>query len=265
MKTPIFQVDAFTAEPFKGNPAGVCPLAAAADASWMQAVAREMNVAETAFPVPAADGFDLRWFTPAVEVRLCGHATLAAAHVLWEEGLLARDEVARFHTKSGLLTATKDGDWIVLDFPARPSRPESPPWTDRLVGALGVKPLRIEVSEEDILVEVADDATVRSLEPDIASLRRLPARGVIVTGRSADPEFDFVSRFFAPAVGIDEDPVTGSSHCVLTPYWSRRLRKKALTAYQASARGGVLKVSLEGDRVRIAGRAVTVIRGTLEA
>jgi PhzF family phenazine biosynthesis protein len=265
MKTPIFQVDAFTAEPFKGNPAGVCLLRAAADPAWMQAVAREMNLAETAFPVPVSDGFGLRWFTPAVEVRLCGHATLAAAHVLWEEGILARDKVARFHTQSGLLTATKDGDWIVLDFPARPSRPESPTWTDRLVGALGVKPVRIEVSEEDILVEVDGDETVRGLEPEIAALRHIPARGVIVTSRSADPAFDFVSRFFAPAVGVDEDPVTGSSHCVLTPYWSKRLRKASLTAYQASARGGVLKVSLEGDRVRIAGRAVTVIRGTLEA
>ena len=265
MKTPIFQVDAFTAEPFKGNPAGVCLLSAAADPAWMQSVAREMNLAETAFPVPSPDGFDLRWFTPAVEVRLCGHATLATAHVLWEERILARDTVARFHTKSGLLTATKDGDWIVLDFPARPSRPETPPWADRLAGALGVKPLRIEVSAEDILVEVDGDETVRSLEPDIAALRRLPARGVIVTSRSADPAFDFVSRFFAPAVGVDEDPVTGSSHCVLTPYWSKRLRKASLAAYQASARGGVLKVSLEGDRVRIAGRAVTVIRGSLEA
>lgn len=265
MKTPIFQVDAFSSEPFKGNPAGVCLLRKAADPVWMRAVAREMNLAETAFPVPAADGFGLRWFTPAVEVRLCGHATLATAHILWEEGVLPRGRAARFHTKSGLLAATRDGEWIVLDFPARPSRPEAPLWTERLVGALGVKPARIETSEEDILVEVADDETVRGLAPDIGTLRRLPARGVIVTARSADPEFDFVSRFFAPAVGIDEDPVTGSAHCVLAPYWSRRLRKKNLAAYQASARGGILKVGLAGDRVRIAGQAVTVIRGTLEA
>ncbi len=263
MGIPIFQVDAFTAEPFKGNPAGVCLLKAPAEASWMQNVAREMNVAETAFLLPEADGFRLRWFTPKVEVKLCGHATLATAHVLWEEGILAAGREARFQTLSGLLTARRDGERVELDFPARPVRAGLPDWADALVGALGVRPSFIGLSAEDALVEVANEATVRSLEPDIATLRTLPARGVIVTSRAADPSFDFVSRFFAPAVGVDEDPVTGSSHCVLTPYWARRLGKASMTAFQASTRGGVLHVRLDNDRVRIAGRAVTVIRGQL--
>ncbi len=265
MAVPIFQVDAFTGEPFKGNPAGVCLLQRPAEASWMQNVAAEMNVAETAFPLPEADGFRLRWFTPAVEVKLCGHATLAAAHILWEQGILAPEQEAKFRTLSGLLTARRDGELIELNFPARPILPRLPDWTDAVIGAIGVKPVFIGSSEEDMLVEAVDEETVRSLQPDLAMLKALPARGVIVTSRAADPRFDFVSRFFAPAVGVNEDPVTGSSHCVLTPYWSRRLGKSSMTAYQASARGGVLHVRLDNDRVRIAGRAVTVIRGELTA
>jgi len=265
MTIPIFQVDAFTAEPFKGNPAGVCLLKAPAEAAWMRSVAAEMNLAETAFPLAEGDGFRLRWFTPAVEVKLCGHATLAAAHILWELGLLASGEEARFHTLSGLLTARRDGAEIELDFPSRPVAPRPPDWTEALVGALGVKPSFIGLSAEDVLVEVADEAAVRSLRPDFAAIKPLPARGVIVTSRSADARFDFVSRFFAPAVGIDEDPVTGSSHCVLTPYWSQKLGKVSMTAYQASARGGILRVRLDGGRVRIAGQAVTVIKGKLAA
>ena len=265
MGIPIFQVDAFTAEPFKGNPAGVCLLKAPAEASWMQNVAREMNLAETAFPLPEGDGFRLRWFTPKVEVKLCGHATLATAHILWEEGILAAGRVARFETLSGRLTARRDGEWIELNFPARPVQPGLPDWAETLVGALGVKPSFIGLSAEDVLVEVADEAAVRSLDPDIGTLGTLPARGVIVTSRAADPGFDFVSRFFAPAVGVDEDPVTGSSHCVLTPYWARRLGKVSMTAFQASARGGVLRVRLDDDRVRIDGHAVTVFRGEMIA
>jgi PhzF family phenazine biosynthesis protein len=265
MGVVIFQVDAFTGEPFKGNPAGVCLLKAPAEAAWMQNVAAEMNLAETAFPLPEGDGFRLRWFTPKVEVKLCGHATLATAHVLWQEGILAANEEARFKTLSGLLTARRDGEWIELNFPARPIQGGIPDWIDGLVGALGVKPSYVGMSAEDVLVEVADEAAVRSLEPDLAVLKSLPARGVIVTSRTADGRFDFVSRFFAPAVGVDEDPVTGSSHCVLTPFWAQRLGKVSMTAYQASARGGVLRVRLDNDRVRIAGRAVSVIRGELTA
>jgi PhzF family phenazine biosynthesis protein len=265
MGIPIYQVDAFTEEPFKGNPAGVCLLDVPAEASWMQNVAAEMNVAETAFPLPEGDGFRLRWFTPKVEVRLCGHATLAAAHVLWEEGILPKDREARFETLSGLLTARRQGPEIELNFPSRPVNSQPPDWAEAVVGALGIKPSFIGMSAEDILIEAADEEAVRTVEPDFATLRSLPARGVIVTSRSSDPNFDFISRFFAPAVGVDEDPVTGSSHCVLTPFWAQRLGKAAMTAYQASARGGVLRVRLDGDRVRIAGRAVTIIHGELAA
>jgi PhzF family phenazine biosynthesis protein len=265
MAIPIFQVDAFAAEPFKGNPAGGCLLKAPAEASWMQNVAAEMNLAETAFPLPEEDGYRLRWFTPKVEVRLCGHATLATAHVLWQQGILAPNAEARFQTLSGLLTARRDGELIELNFPARPVQPQPPAWAEAVVGALGIKPLFIGMSAEDILIEAADEGAVRSLQPDLATLKSLPVRGVIVTSRSSDRRFDFVSRFFAPAVGVDEDPVTGSSHCVLAPFWAKRLGKISMTAYQASARGGVLKLRLDGDRVRIAGRAVTVIRGELAA
>ncbi|OGD17663.1 MAG: hypothetical protein A2V76_03475 [Candidatus Aminicenantes bacterium RBG_16_63_14] len=263
MAIPIFQVDAFTEEPFKGNPAGVCLLRGPAETAWMQNVAAEMNVAETAFPLAEGDGFHLRWFTPKVEVKLCGHATLATAHILWENGVLAPEQEARFQTLSGLLTARRDGDLIELNFPARPPLPKPPEWADAVVGALGIKPVYIGMSAEDILFEAADEAAVRSVQPDFATLRSLPARGVIVTSRSSDKRFDFVSRFFAPAVGVDEDPVTGSSHTALVPYWAGRLGKKSFTAYQASARGGVLHLRLDGDRVRIAGRAVTIFTGEI--
>jgi PhzF family phenazine biosynthesis protein len=263
MPVPIFQVDAFAEEPFKGNPAGVCLLRAPAEAAWMQSVAAEMNLAETAFPLAEGDGFRLRWFTPKVEVKLCGHATLATAHILWEQGILAPNREARFRTLSGLLTARRDGDLVELDFPARPPLPKPPDWADAVVGALGLKPAYIGMSAEDILFEAADEESVRSVRPDFATLRSLPARGVIVTSRSSDPGFDFVSRFFAPAVGVDEDPVTGSSHTVLVPYWAGRLGKTSFTARQISARGGVLRLRLDGDRVKIAGRAVTVFRGDL--
>jgi PhzF family phenazine biosynthesis protein len=263
MAVPIYQVDAFTEEPFKGNPAGVCLLRGPAEASWMQSVAAEMNVAETAFPLPEGDGFRLRWFTPKVEVKLCGHATLATAHILWEQGVLAPDREARFQTLSGLLTARRREGLVELDFPARPPLPEPPDWADAVVGALGIKPVYVGMSAEDILFEAADEGAVRGVEPDFATLRSLPARGVIVTSRSADRRFDFVSRFFAPAVGVDEDPVTGSSHTVLVPYWAGRLGKTEFTAFQASARGGILHLRLAGDRVKIAGKAVTVIRGEI--
>lgn len=258
----LLQVDAFTAEPFKGNPAAVCLLDRERDEVWMQNVAAEMNLSETAFLLPHADGFSLRWFTPVIEVALCGHATLASAHALWEESVLAPEETARFHTKSGLLTAVRAGDWIELDFPATREQPADPP--PALLDSLGISaPVYAGRNKFDFLVEVESDEIVRRLDPDHAQLRGIPVRGVIVTSRSSNPEFDFVSRFFAPGSGVDEDPVTGSAHCCLTPYWSARLGKQEMVAYQASARGGVVRVRLDGDRVKLGGRAVTVLRGAL--
>jgi PhzF family phenazine biosynthesis protein len=264
MSIPVLQVDAFTSEPFAGNPAAVCVLPEPRDARWMQHVAREMNLAETAFLQRRADGYDLRWFTPAVEVDLCGHATLASAHVLWETGQLAATEPARFHTRSGVLTATRRDDWIDLDFPVTPDEPVDPPPSD-LVEALGVRPLYVGKSRFDYLVQVADEATLRAVQPDFARLRTVGLRGVIVTSRGASAGVDFVSRFFAPQSGIDEDPVTGSSHCCLAYFWSRQLGKDRFLAHQISPRGGVLQVRLNGDRVQLGGQAVTVLRGDLLA
>jgi len=259
----ISQVDAFTSKPFSGNPAAVCVLPEERDAAWMQDVAREMNLAETAFLLARPDGWGLRWFTPAVEVDLCGHATLASAHVLWETDRLAADETARFHTRSGLLTAVKRGDWIELDFPATPDEAVEPP--PGLVDSLGARPLSVGRSVFDYLVELDGEETVRNLRPDFRGLAKLGSRGVIATSRSSDPAFDFVSRYFAPAFGIDEDPVTGSTHCCLAPFWSRKLGKTKFLARQVSARGGELKVELRGDRVGLGGQAVTVLRAELLA
>jgi PhzF family phenazine biosynthesis protein len=261
MSRTIYQVDSFTALPFVGNPAGVCILPKPADETWMQAVAREMNLSETAFLVSQEDGFGLRWFTPAAEVRLCGHATLVSAHILWQTSILQPGEQARFHTLSGLLTAGQRGDWIEMDFPLRQNKPIEPP--AGLAEALGVTPLYVGRDVDDYLVEVESEAVVRDLKPDFSHLCKLPVRGVIVTACSADPQFDFVSRFFAPAVGINEDPVTGSAHCCLTPFWAERLGKMEMVAYQASARGGVVRVRLAGERVLLSGQAVTVMRGEL--
>lgn len=258
----IVTVDAFTTRPFAGNPAAVCVLAAAADPAWMQNVAREMNLAETAFLHTRDDGFGLRWFTPAAEIALCGHATLASAHVLWEEGLLGPDVQARFHTKSGLLTADRRGDLIELDFPATPAHAVPPP--AGLLENLGITaPVFVGQNKFDYVIEVADEATVRSLRPDLTALKRYPVRGVVVTARAQTAGFDFVSRFFAPAVGVDEDPVTGSAHCCLAPYWAAKLQKREMTGFQASPRGGTVRVRDNGERVRLAGHAVTVLRGEL--
>jgi len=256
----VYQVDAFTAEPFSGNPAAVVPLDGPADDAWMQAVAAEMNLSETAFVHREGDDFRLRWFTPAVEVELCGHATLATSHVLWSEGLVGAGLI-RYRTRSGELRARPDDDLIELDFPSRPPAAVEPP--AGLAEALGIRPRWVGGSVEDLLVELESDAVVRSLAPDMAALLRVTARGVIVTAASADERFDFVSRFFAPAVGIPEDPVTGSAHCVLGPFWSERLGRENLVGYQASARGGVVHVRLLGERVALSGRAVTVLRGDL--
>ncbi len=263
MDQKITQVDAFTSTPFTGNPAGVCVLPGPGKAEWMQRVAREMNLAETAFLYRKQDGFSLRWFTPTVEVDLCGHATLASAHVLWEEGYLPQDAQARFHTRSGLLTADRKGAWIEMDFPATPARPADAP--AELAQALGVEFLHIGQNQFDYLVEVDSEATLRALKPNMSLLERVPVRGVIVTSRSASAEFDFVSRFFAPQSGIPEDPVTGSAHCTLAPYWAERLGKTEMRAYQASARGGVVGVRVNGERVGISGQAVTTLRGELLA
>jgi PhzF family phenazine biosynthesis protein len=261
----LLQVDAFTAERFKGNPAAVCLLDRERDAQWMQDVAAEMNLSETAFVLSRGDGdYSLRWFTPAVEVALCGHATLASAHALWEERILAPADPARFQTRSGLLTAQRSGDRIELDFPAtREERSDAP---SGLLESLGITdPVYVGRNEFDYLVEVASEEIVRSLTPDHPQLRKIPVRGVIITSRATTTEADFISRFFAPGSGIDEDPVTGSAHCCLTPYWSARLGKTEMTAFQASARGGFVYVRLDGDRVKLGGHAVTVTRGELLA
>jgi PhzF family phenazine biosynthesis protein len=257
----IYQVDAFTSKPFTGNPAGVCILREPNPEGWMRDVAREMNLSETAFLVPQNNGYSLRWFTPAVEVDLCGHATLASAHTLWETGILEPGQEARFHTRSGLLTANKAGSWIEMNFPIKPEKPAPAP--PELEDALGVKARYIGVNQFDYLVEVESEAAVRELAPDISRLASLPVRGVIVTSQAGEGEYDFVSRFFAPAVGVPEDPVTGSAHSCLAPYWSQRLGKTEMTAYQASSRGGVVKVRLEGERVILAGQAVTILVGDL--
>ncbi len=263
MPIPLYQVDAFTGEAFRGNPAAVCLLGSDAPEDWMQRVAGEMNLSETAFLLPHGDGFHLRWFTPTVEVELCGHATLASAHVLWESGRLRPYETARFHTRSGLLTATHDEDGITLDFPASTTEPANAP--DGLADALGVVPQRVVRGAYDYLVEVESERAVRSLAPDFRALGEIEiARGVIVTAQGTNGA-DFVSRFFAPAAGVDEDPVTGSAHCLLAPYWAGRLGRDDLVGYQASARGGTVRVGLRGDRVLLGGRAVTVLRGDLLA
>lgn len=261
MPQPVVQVDAFTDRPYAGNPAAVCIMNGTADEGWMRNVAAEMNLSETAFLHPHADGWSLRWFTPEVEVDLCGHATLASAHVLWQDGHLPEDAEARFHTRSGLLASRRRGEWIVMDFPAKPEQATEAP--EGLERALGVSPKYVGRSQFDLLVEVNSEAVVRALKPDLGLLATVDVRGVIVTARAADGRFDFVSRFFAPRVGVNEDPVTGSAHCVLAPFWAARLGKDEMAGFQASRRGGVVRVRLAGDRVELAGQAVTVLRGEL--
>ena len=257
----VLQIDAFTDRPFAGNPAAVCLLEDEQGADWMQAVATEMNLSETAFVRPLDDGFELRWFTPAIEVDLCGHATLASAHGLWGEGVVSGTQPIRFHTKSGVLTCTQDGDFIELDFPATPAEEAEPP--EGLLDALGAQPSFVGKSKFDLFLLVESEEAVRSLRPDFSRLREISVRGVIVTSTSDDARFDFVSRYFAPGAGIDEDPVTGSAHCCLGPYWSEQLGKTEMTAFQASARGGTVRVRVKGDRVLLGGQAVTVLRGEL--
>ena len=263
MSIPIFQIDAFTDRPFAGNPAAVCLLPGPRENAWLQAVAAEMNLSETAFLTKEADGFRLRWFTPKVEVALCGHATLASAHVLLQEGLARPDETIRFHTQSGLLTARKRDDEIELDFPLEPDAPIEGP--ANLAKALGVPLKYVGKNRFDYLVEVDSDKTLRTMTPDFKVLMTVTQRGVIVTSRSSDPRFDFMSRFFAPGVGIDEDPVTGSAHCCLGAYWRRQLGKSEFLAFQASARGGIVRVRVDDKRAYLGGKAVTVLKGELLA
>jgi PhzF family phenazine biosynthesis protein len=263
---PIWQVDAFADRPFTGNPAAVCVLESDRDDAWLQAVAQEMNLSETAFLRQRSDGFDLRWFTPEVEVDLCGHATLASAHALWEKGFAAAGETLRFHTRSGVLTAVRCGDLIELDFPAT-TVAESPPPTG-LLESLGIETKNVTFAGRtkfDRFVAVDSAERLRRLRPSFTQLAEVDARGIVVTARADDSRYDFISRFFGPAVGVSEDPVTGSAHCALATYWAPLLGKESMTAYQASARGGVVGVTLRGDRVLLAGRAVTVLKAELIA
>lgn len=257
----IYVVDAFTKEPFKGNPAGVCLLEKPAKEIWMHNVAMEMNLSETAFLYPQKDGFHLRWFTPAVEVDLCGHATLGTSHILWETGVLDKNRQARYNTRSGLLTASYNNGFIEMDFPATPATE-----IEKIAGltkALGADSQYIGKNACDYLVLLNSEQTVKNMRPDFGMLKQITDRGVIVTAQSDSREFDFVSRFFAPAVGIDEDPVTGSAHCTLGPFWAERLGKNALTALQASQRSGIVNVTVNSERVILGGHAVTVMKSEL--
>jgi PhzF family phenazine biosynthesis protein len=263
-------VDAFTKSRFGGNPAAVCLVDEAMEETEMAAIAAEMNVSETAFVERRGGEYGLRWFTPKAEVELCGHATLAAAHVLWETGRLELSEAAVFATLSGRLSARRgvqDGS-IAMDFPAEPPEPAQAP--QELLEGLGLIPRYVGRNRMDYIVEVDREDTVRSLNPDFGLLRKLDARGVVVTSRAngsgllEGTAVDFVSRAFYPGIGVDEDPVTGSAHCALAPYWGRRLRRAELTGYQASARGGLIGMRLQDDRVILSGHAVTVLRGTLD-
>ena len=258
----LWLIDAFTDTAFAGNPAGVCLLDEAMPDDWLQSVARELNQAVTAFLLKQEDGYGLRWFTPTVEVDLCGHATLASAHFLWAAKKLKAKETARFHTRSGLLTARKKADWIFTDFPATPAEPcEPPPYLLAAFKALDAPVFR---SRFDYMIVLDKPGAARNPSVDHRLLREIETRGVIITSPSDTAGVDFLSRFFAPSVGVDEDPVTGSAHCTLAPYWAERLGRKTLLGYQASARGGTVRVEHKGDRVELGGQAVTVVKGTLD-
>ncbi|WXG39422.1 MAG: PhzF family phenazine biosynthesis protein [Candidatus Freyarchaeum deiterrae] len=260
----IYQVDSFTNRAYSGNPAAVCILSELKDESWLQVVARELNpLSETAFLHKKKDGYDLRWFTPKEEVDLCGHATLASAHILWETNQLREDEEARFHTLSGLLTAKKQDEWIELNFPAEVEKEADPP--KELLESLGIEAKYVGKNRFDYLIEVESEETVRNITPNFELLKKVNTRGVMVTSTSASKEYDFVSRFFAPRIGINEDPVTGSAHCCLGPYWKKKLKRDEFLAYQASERGGIIKVRVGKERVYLGGQAVTVLIGELVA
>ncbi|MDF1545923.1 MAG: PhzF family phenazine biosynthesis protein [bacterium] len=260
MSQTVVQIDAFSSQPFGGNPAAVCLMESPANEDWMQNIAAEMNLAETAFLYPIESGYQLRWFTPEVEVELCGHATLASAFLLFEDGLVEPDQTIRFNTLSGELTAALNNGLITLDFPSKPPAKCDPP--ENLSRAISHTPIYTGMSKFDMIAELESEAVVRNLKPDFGLLRRIEVRGLIVTARG-EGKYDCVSRFFAPRVGINEDPVTGSAHCVLAPYWAGKLGKEKLLAYQASRRGGEVRLQLNGDRVLLSGRAVITMRGEL--
>ena len=262
MPIRLLHVDAFAAAPFTGNPAAVCLLERARPADWMQGLAAELNQPATVFVAASVDGFAVRWFSPTAELTLCGHGTLAAAHALWETARLSRAANARFITRSGVLSAAWRDGWIAIDLPAEVATAASPPVG--LLDALGAKARWVGRNRLDYVVELDDEAAVGALVPDLGALASFDTRGVIVTARAASSGVDFVSRFFAPRVGIPEDAVTGSAHCCLAPLWAARLGTKSLTARQLSARGGVLRASVEGDRVVLSGQALTVVRGEID-
>ena len=262
MEIPIFQVDAFSDVPFRGNPAAICLLDDPLSDDMMQNIAKEMNLSETAFVHEKPDGkLNLRWFTPMYEVDLCGHATLASAYVLWHQGRHEPSHSIEFQTKSGTLICNQTSEGVELDFPASPPESAEPP--PGLVAALGKDPTFVGKSKFDYFLVYDDEENVRTMTPNFADLANVETRGVIVTAVSEDPEIDFVSRFFAPSAGIDEDPVTGSAHCCIAPYWSSVMNKRELVGYQASQRGGVIKIVYEPPRVRLAGQAVMVLQGSL--
>jgi len=258
----IYQIDAFTDSAFAGNPAAVCILSEKMEDDWMQNLAAEMNLSETAFIYREGKNFNLRWFTPSSEVDLCGHATLASAHTLWEAGEVSSEETIDFDTKSGILTAEKNEKWIELNFPAEIEEAADIP--ENMTKALG----QIEIvysgkNRMDYLLEVESEEIVKNIEPDFDLLKKIDTRGIIVTAISASDKYDFVSRFFAPNIGITEDPVTGSAHCCLGPYWSEKLNKNSLIGFQASERGGTVRVKADGNRINLSGKAVTIFRGEL--
>lgn len=265
MPIPLLQVDAFTSEPYSGNPAAVCLLRAPAPDDWMQSLAAEMNLSETSFIEPRNDGsFSLRWLTPTCEVDLCGHGTLAAAHAVWDWGLKRGDEPVRFHSRSGELLCRRDEEFITMDFPACP--PVAWDAADDVSRVLGRTPTWVGRDPQNKLIALLErEEAVRGCAPDFRALAALPHQGCVITAPSDDDRFDFVSRFFAPAVGVDEDPVCGSAHCALGPFWAERLSKSDLMAHQISARRGVLRLRVQGDRVELAGRAVTVLKGEVLA
>ena len=258
---PLYQVDSFTDQPFKGNPAGVCLLDEPRPDEWMRSLAAEMALSETAFVIKTGDDFTLRWFTPTIEIDLCGHATLASAHILWQNGIVPEAEPIRFRTRSGLLTISRSRDWIEMDFPARSYR--SVAENEGVIDAVGAVPDEVYQSGENLMFVYEAEKTIQNISPNFSALGSYDYHGVIVTSPADSPQFDFVSRFFAPSIGINEDPVTGSSHCTLTPYWSERLRKTIMSALQVSSRGGVLKVRMSGERVYISGQAVTVFAASI--
>ena len=260
MPLPLFIVDAFASNPFTGNPAAVCLLDRERDDAWLQAFAGEMNLSETAYVLPRADGWSLRWFTPLVEVELCGHATLATSHVLWETGRLQCDAPAIFHTRSGKLVCRREDQWIAMDFPAEP--PHEVEWMADLIDGLGVRPLFVGRNRMDVIACLDSEQAVRDVVANQTALGRIKCRGIIITARSSG-SYDFVSRAFFPSCGVPEDPVCGSAHCCLGPFWQERLGKSELVGHQVSQRGGIVRVQCNGKRVTLSGKAITILNGKL--